>query len=145
MTHRPSDEPSRQSNPFRPPGGPEAGRSDPGATEARPERGSIIYLLACLLWCGLAIKMIVLRPILFSLFADFELELPWVTRLLLHPAVSILFVMIAVGLVLRRLTVASIESRRRIGWRALVLALVVILVMAIGFGLPLFSLMRALA
>ncbi|WP_147871152.1 hypothetical protein [Stieleria maiorica] len=101
--------------------------------------------MACLLWCGLAIKMIVLRPILFSLFADFELELPWVTRLLLHPAVSILFVMIAVGLVLRRLTVASIESRRRIGWRALVLALVVILVMAIGFGLPLFSLMRALA
>ncbi|WP_182864788.1 hypothetical protein [Stieleria mannarensis] len=140
MTHRPPDESNRPSNPFRPPGGSEA-----GATETRPQRTSIVYLLACLLWCGMAIKMMVLRPILLSLFEEFELEMPRLTRVLLHPVVSVLFVMVAAGMVLGWLTVASVESRRQIGWRALVLALVVILIMAIGFGLPMFKLMRALA
>lgn len=135
MTESPSEDGIPKRNPFHP----------PTATEARPQRRSMVYLFACLLWCGLAIKIMVLRPAMRSIFEDFEVQLPVLTRWLLHPGFSALLLFIAIGLVCVPLFLGASETRRRIGWYAIVLALVVFVLLVIGFGLPLFSLMRALS
>ncbi|QDV40925.1 hypothetical protein Enr13x_07630 [Stieleria neptunia] len=135
MTIQHSDEDDHGRNPFQPPSAMDTGR----------QRRSMVYLFACLLWCGLAIKIMVLRPIMRSIFEDFEVELPGLTRWLLHPGFSALVLFIAVGLVSARLFLAASETRRRIGGYAVVLALVLLGLVVIGFGLPLLSLMQALS
>ena len=122
-------------NPFRP----------PSAIDSRQQRRSIAYILACLLWCSLAVKMIVLRPTILSLFDEFGIELPALTAWLLNPAQNVFFVVIAVGVLSAGIFVRTAEGRRRIGRRALVLAFVVVALLILGVGIPLFSLMRALS
>ena len=135
MTSDHTDGGNHERNPFRPPSGIDAGG----------RRRSFVYLLACLLWCGLAIKIIVLRPVLRAIFDDFAIQLPGLTRWLLHPGFSALVILIAVGLVSARLFLGASETRRRIGWYAIVLALLVLVVLLVGLGLPLVSLLRELS
>ena len=125
----------QSSDPYRP----------PSAIDSRHQKRSLIYIVACLLWCGLAIGMIILRPMFLKLYEEFELQLPVLTIWLLNPAPNVFVAIIAGGVLLAGPFVKNRDGRRRIGLRALILALAVIAVLLVGFGLPVLQLLQALS
>lgn len=125
----------QSSDPYRP----------PSAIDSGHQERSLIYVVACLLWCALAIGMIIFRPMILNLYAEFELQLPVLTIWLLEPAASVFVVIIAGGVLLAGPFVKNHDGRRRMGQRALILALAVIAVLLVGFGLPVFQLLQALS
>jgi hypothetical protein len=131
---------NQSSDPYRPPSA-----NDPLHQNAEQEERSIIYVFACLVWCGLAIVVIILRPFLLSLFEDFGMALPAVTIWLLDPAQNVVFVLIAGGVLLAGLFVKNRDGRRRIGQCALVLAVVAVAVLLLGYGFPLLRLLQELS
>ena len=124
------------SNPFEP----------PRQISSQKEPFAWSYLFSSVLWCGLAIKMMVARPIMASMFEEFGLALPKVTIWLLHPLATVAVVTIAVLVVIAGGLIAQTgKERRMLGrWTAAsgILAWVTIV---IGFGLPLYQLINALA
>ena len=89
--------------------------------------------------------MIILRPMFFKFSEEFEIQLPVLTIWLLSPAPNVLVVIIAGGVLLAGPFFKTRDGRRRIGQRALILALAVIVVLLVGFGLPVLQLLQALS
>jgi hypothetical protein len=112
---------------------------------AANQPSSLVYLFAALLWCGLAIKMIVLRPIASSLFEEFGVALPTLTLWLIHPLQSFLFAGSAAAVLLAGVIADTSQQRRRIGSFALPVGIAGLLLIAIGIGLPLLRLMQSLS
>ena len=90
----------QSSDPYRP----------PSASDSRHQERSIIYIFSCLLWFGLAVAMITLRPIFVSFFAEFDVELPTLTVWLLDAAPNAFIVIIAGGVLLAGLFVKNREG-----------------------------------
>ncbi len=59
------------------------------------------------LWCGLAIKMAVVRPIVWSFFEEMEVELPVLRVWLLHPVQPYLLAASAVAVIAAGVIVRS--------------------------------------
>ncbi|NNE00743.1 MAG: hypothetical protein HKN47_25790 [Pirellulaceae bacterium] len=122
-------------NPFRPPAA-----LDPGKQES-----NVLYILACLVWVGLTIKIVAIRPVFSAMFEDFGIQMPGLTLWLLDPAMIVYFVVVTGGVILSGWITRSSQTRRRIGWHALVLALLTFVVFVIGLGLPLIRTIEALS
>ena len=78
-------------------------------------------------------------------YEEFELQLPVLTIWLLNPAPNVFVAIIAGGVLLAGPFVKNRDGRRRIGQRALILALAVFAVLLVGFGLPVLQLLQALS
>jgi hypothetical protein len=113
------------------------------------KRISIVYLFACLVWCGFTLKMAILQPTAASFFeeffAEFGIELPLLTQWLLGWEQTAFLVIITLGLLSSGLLVKTMEGRNRLGWRALAVAVVVLVINVLGIGVPLIKLAQALS
>ncbi len=108
-------------------------------------RSSFMYVFACLVWCGLAIKVTVFRPVVRSFFEEFEIALPVLTVWLLHPWQTYLFLAIASAVLSAGVIVRSGEARYHVGRISLMIAVVVIVLITFGVGLPLLRVIEALS
>ncbi|MCP4888483.1 MAG: hypothetical protein P1U77_17210 [Rubripirellula sp.] len=109
------------------------------------KRISFVYLFACLAWCGFTLKMAILRPTAASFFEEFGIELPLLTQWLLGWEQTAFLVIITLGLLSSGLLVKTMEGRNRLGWRALAVAVVVLVINVLGIGVPLIKLAQALS
>jgi hypothetical protein len=106
---------------------------------------SVMYVLACLVWSALAIKFAIARPLVDSLFLEFEVAVPMLTQWLLHPMSTVLFFAIAAAVILAGLIASSPTDRQRVGRIAVLLAIIAVTAIAFGLGLLLLSLINALS
>ena len=125
----------QDNNPFRPP-------RQVGQAQGR---SSFMYVFACLVWCGLAIKVTIFRPVVRSFFEEFEIALPVLTTWLLHPIQTWLFLASAIAVLSAGVIVRTGETRYRVGRISLMIAVVVLLLIIFGIALPLLWLIEALS
>ena len=82
---------------------------------------------AYFLWSLLAVLVVASGYFLRPVFEEFELELPLLTRMLVHPMASVFFGATALMVILSGLAMDSPAKRNRLGRIAISLALIVFL------------------
>ncbi len=111
-------------------------------------RGNSPFLplpLASILWAALSIKVVAASYLLVPVFEEFGLELPTLTRALLHPMAPLVCLVITCIVILGCFAIESPGTRKRFGRIALALGLVAFAVSLLGFALPLLSLIHGLS
>ncbi|QEG39316.1 hypothetical protein [Roseimaritima ulvae] len=140
MPHEQENMNKQGNDPYRPPSA-----SDALAAKACDEHWPLIYIFACLVWCGLTVAMLILRPAIWSFYEEFEVVIPPLAFWLLKPGQDALMLFITGGVILAGFLVKNREGRRRLGKHALLLACAVFAVFLVGVVLPLLQLLRALS
>ena len=127
-------------NPFRPPqevdGGPTL------ATGARQK--PLTYVVASTMWAMMAVTLAVSVPPLRSAFADMEIELPLLTRILLHPMATIFFFVVAAAVIASGVVANTASQRQKTGKIAFVLGIIAVAICFFGLAVPMLQLIQQL-
>ncbi len=124
-------------DPFRPP----ATSSD---AELPSRRSADSLVAAATLWFGLAAALLVVYLLVRPVFVNLDVDVPVLTRLLLHPMAPAMCFTIAVVVLLHTVMTENQDQRLVLGRIALALGLVTLLLLLIGIIGPLWSLYSAL-
>lgn len=127
-------------NPFHPP--------QEVVSESAPahasKKASTAYVWACVLWSAMAVLLTTFVPILDNALSEFELAIPRLTQILLHPMATVFFFVVAVAVITIGLVANSSAQRKKLGRIALVLGIVAATLCAAGLSTPILELLRAL-
>ena len=127
-------------NPFHPP---QEIATESSLTPRRKQRG-ISYVIASILWATMAVKLAVLGPVLRTVFADFDVQLPLLTRVLLHPMATVFFFVIAVAVIASGVVANTAAERQKPGQIALVMGVIAVAICFVGLALPMLEMVGRL-
>lgn len=105
---------------------------------------SPLVLFAAGMWLVIAIGVAYGRHTMIPIYADFELELPMFTHVLIHPLTAIFFGAVSIGLPLVALAMPSFQARKRVALMAIMLAILTGCICAGGFFSPLIVTIRSI-
>ncbi len=128
-------------NPFLPPQ--ELAR-EPTLT-ARTKQKAVLYVVASIMWAMMAVTLAVTVPIFWSMFADLEVQLPLLTRVLLHPMATVFFFVVAAAVIASGVVANTTAQRQKTGRIAFVLGIIAFAVCFIGLALPMLQLIEQLS
>ncbi|MGI9473887.1 MAG: hypothetical protein ACR2NZ_20255 [Rubripirellula sp.] len=125
-------------DPYRPPS---LLKSTVAASEGWPG----VLILAVAIWSALTLKVLFLGQILRPTLEEFDVRIPLLTQLLIHPMASVLFLVTTLAIVAGGIRIDRRSSRRSLGQIGFVLGLIAFFVALLGLLLPLWNLAEDLA
>lgn len=128
-------------NPFHPPQ--EISREPSLAPTTKHKPAS--YIIASMMWGMMAVALAAAVPSLRSLFADLEIQLPLLTRVLLHPMATVFFFVVAATVIASGVFTNTTSQRQKTGRIAFVLGMIAAAVCFFGLALPMIQLFRQLS
>ena len=101
-------------------------------------------LFSCAWWLTVTIGIVFGRQVMVPIYADFGVELPRVTQLLIHPVVAILAGIAAISDLLCAFMLPSIQSRNVVALLSTTVAILAGVICIYGFCRPLVVLVASL-
>jgi type II secretory pathway component PulF len=105
----------------------------------------LTYVIASTMWAMMAVTLAVAVPILRSTFADVEIQLPLLTRILLHPMATVFFFVVAAAVIASGVVANTTAQRQKTGRIAFVLGIVAAAICSLGLALPILQLIVGLS
>lgn len=127
-------------NPFHPPQEVEGETRLATGAKQKP----MTYVVASTMWAMMAVTLAVSVPPLRSTFADMEIELPLLTRALLHPMATIFFFVVAAAVIASGVVATSSSQRQKTGRIAFVLGTIAVAICFFGLAVPMLQLIQQL-